>query len=145
MKSQSSCLQSLSSSSCISFTNYESIELLSEEPSCVGSQHSIQVTKLTENGPKHRNETFVELENRMNTIDCIVKNVRTKDMKLFVSSLQRRLDEDKYAYNLTQETASCTSEIGYKSRTVCDFSLTCFYIHFFWDKRTLGKSGKVNK
>ena len=147
MKSQSSCLESLSSSSCISFTNDESIELLTEEPSCVVSQHSIQVTKFTENGPKHRKETFYELENRMKNIDCVVKNVRTKDMKLFVSSLQRRLDEDKYTYHLTQETTSCNAEIGYKSKTICDFSVTCFNIQFFWDTGPFGKSGndKVNK
>ena len=133
MKSQNRCLETLSSSSCVSFINEESIELLSEEPSCINSEHLILVKRDRKMGQSYIEETFDELATRMQNVDCILKNIRTKDMNLFLSSLKRRLDNENYIYTLTEESSTCQARNGHKSKNSCDFQIRCFYIEFSWN------------
>ena len=137
-QSQEKCLESLTMSSRITFISEDLIELMSEEPSCVLSQHSILITKATKQGPKYSEETFDQLAKRLKTVDCMIKDVSTKDLDVFVASLQRQLDVDKYKYQLAEETATCRASNGYKNKDICDFAIKYFHIELFWNDNSLG-------
>lgn len=135
IKGQNKCLENLSSSSKLIFISEEEFEMLSDEPSCVGAQHDILVTKNTKNGLKQSSETFDYLANRLASPDFVIQGVNKKEIDSFVSIIQKQLNLAGYDCRILDETADCVkveNVYGYRKEK-CDFKLRYFQLEFSWD------------
>ncbi|XP_065055949.1 uncharacterized protein LOC135684344 [Rhopilema esculentum] len=121
---QNACLQSLSTTSKILFVGEHDLEILHDEPSCVGNQHSLVVTKHLSCGPKYYHEDFEYLMDRLRNPHCIIEGLGQTDMEAFVSHLKSQLTDEGYNYFLMEESACC--------RNSCDLNLKYYFLEINW-------------
>ncbi len=133
---QKKSISSLSSNSSVVFLSSEEHSYLLSKPSCVGKQHDIVISKQTDNGVKCSRESFEYMHERLKNPDCVIKDLKKKDIDAFVSILQRLLRRDDFDFVTSKENVTCKtmhSIYGHR-KEACDLAITYYNIQFSWER-----------